>query len=207
MPLNMSSAGILEKNKLNSDVAWITLLKFEYDGYGSVRIAQNNENITWDGETWLAYPAFNLGDIEETKDGEVPQLNLTIYDVYRKLIPIIEDLDGGVGATVTIYIVHGSSATITSEAEFEHTLEIVGTTIHGNHTINLKLGGENLYNYRIPQDRYLKDHCRYKKFKGNFCGYSGGESECSRTFVRCKELNNQARFGGFPGVGRTGVMK
>ena len=207
MPLSMSSSGILEKNKLTSDEVWVILLEFYYEGSGYVRIAQNNEDVTWNGETWLAYPAFNLGDIEETKDGEIPQLNLTIYDVYRKLIPIIDDLGGGVGGTVTVYIVHGTSAKISSEAEFEYTLDIVGTSIQGNHTINLKLGGENLYSYRIPQDRYFKDHCRYKMFKGTYCGYSGGETVCSRTFVRCKEIGNQARFGGFPGVGRTGVMK
>lgn len=203
----MSSAGIADKNKLNSNEVWALLLKFDLDGYGSLRIAQNNEDITWNGETWLAYPAFTMDDIEETTDGEIPQLSLTIHDISRRIIPIIDDLDGGVGGILTIYIVHGTSSIMTSEAEFEHELEIVGASIHGSHVIKLRLGGENLYNYRVPQDRFLRS-CRYKPFPDDpRCGYVGAETVCNRTLTRCKELGNQSRFGGFPGIGREGIMR
>jgi len=38
--------------------------------------------------------------------------------------------------------------------------------------------------------------CRYKVFKGDRCGYSGGETWCDRTYVRCQTLGNTANFGG-----------
>lgn len=39
--------------------------------------------------------------------------------------------------------------------------------------------------------------CRWKKFKGTECTYSGGESWCDRSYTRCEALGNQANFGGF----------
>lgn len=45
--------------------------------------------------------------------------------------------------------------------------------------------------------------CRFQGvdgFKGANCGYSGSETECDYTFRRCKELSNEARFGGFPDI-------
>lgn len=38
--------------------------------------------------------------------------------------------------------------------------------------------------------------CRWKKFKGPECGYSGNEDWCDRTYSRCSALGNTANFGG-----------
>lgn len=48
--------------------------------------------------------------------------------------------------------------------------------------------------------RTLSNHsssCRWKRFKGAACGYSGGETACDRSYARCLELGNEANFGGF----------
>jgi hypothetical protein len=39
--------------------------------------------------------------------------------------------------------------------------------------------------------------CRWKKFKGTECGYSGTAEWCDRTYARCQALGNTANFGGF----------
>ena len=49
--------------------------------------------------------------------------------------------------------------------------------------------------------RTLSTHsssCRWKKFKGTECGYTGGEAWCDRTHARCQALGNEAHYGGFP---------
>jgi hypothetical protein len=38
--------------------------------------------------------------------------------------------------------------------------------------------------------------CRWKKFKGTECGYSGAATWCDRTYTRCQALGNTANFGG-----------
>lgn len=39
--------------------------------------------------------------------------------------------------------------------------------------------------------------CRYRRFKGARCGYSGEETWCDRSYARCRELGNTDNFGGF----------
>lgn len=205
MPLSISTEAIAEKNKLASNDPWLLLLEIIYPGEDSIRVCWNTEDITWDGETWLA-ASFKLDDIEQDKEGSTPSVGLSIVDLERRIIPILDQYDGGVGATVYIYIVHSDHLDKT-DPEFEEIMEIIDVSIDHLGMIRFKLGAENLTNRRSPPDRFLKGHCRYKEFKGSLCGYDGDETDCSRTYVRCKELGNQKRFGGFPGVGQIGYFR
>ena len=69
----------------------------------------------------------------------------------------------------------------------------------------LTLGASNPYTRRFPQNRILKNRCRYK-FKGSDgrCGYSGVVTTCNHTLAACRALSNSVRFGGAPGVGSSG---
>jgi len=205
MPLSISTQAIAEKNKLASSDPWLLLLEIIYPGEESIRLVWNTESVTWDGETWQP-AAFELGDQEESKDADIPEVSLGIVDINRQLTPLLDQYDGGIGAEVWIRIVHSAHLDVT-EPEYEDRLEIIDTAIDSMNRVKFKLGAENLTNYRCPPDRFLKGHCRYKEFKGSLCGYDGPETECNRTFERCRELGNQARFGGFPGVGRLGYWQ
>jgi phage-related protein len=48
----------------------------------------------------------------------------------------------------------------------------------------------------LPGERFVRP-CRYRRFKGPRCGYTGPETTCDRSFARCTELSNTQRFGGF----------
>lgn len=39
--------------------------------------------------------------------------------------------------------------------------------------------------------------CRWKRFKGSQCGYTGDATWCDRSYARCLALANQANYGGF----------
>ncbi len=39
--------------------------------------------------------------------------------------------------------------------------------------------------------------CRWRRFKGGRCGYTGEETWCDRSYARCSELGNTDNFGGF----------
>lgn len=203
MPLNISNHAITEKNKLNSTGAWLLLVKIEYEGEAPGYLCLNNEEVVWNGNTWL--PAvFSIEDITETKDPEIPAVPLTVVDVNRIVLPIIEQYGGGVGATVTLYEVH-SDALDNTTPEVEYQMEVIDVSVDHQSKITFRLGAENLMKLRCPTDRYLKNHCRFE-FKGSRCGYTGPETECNRTLTRCKELNNETRYGGYPGVGSVGVQ-
>ena len=202
--LSLSTVAIAEKNKLATDSVWFILLEVLYPNEEPIRVVLNTEEVVWNGCTWYPCP-FILSDRTETKEAELPQITLTFIDIQRKRIPIIEQYKGGVGATVIIRIVNSKNLD-SSTPELEEEFEILEASVDRNMVITFKLGATNLYMLRLPQDRYLKDHCRWE-FKSPECGYQGEETECDRTFTRCVQLGNQARFGGFPGIGKYGIKR
>lgn len=203
MPVTISSEYIIEKNKLNSNGAWLILLRINIEGEDPIYLVGNNEDITWNGNLWKSF-YFKLGDNTESKDGDLPTVDLTVHDISKRLVPLLAQYTGAVGAEATVYIVHSSYLNLTSPA-FEDYFDIVDTSIVASRIVTFKLGSENLYNYRCPTDMYLKDHCRFREFKGPECQYSGSASSCDRTFKTCISYGNQRRFGGFPGLGALGI--
>ena len=203
MPISISSDAVTEKNKLSSSDMWLLLLELAYENEDIGRICLNNNTITWDGEEWL--PAvFNLSDLEETKDPEIPSVKLTFKDIKRTLFPILDEFGGAIGAIITVYVVH-SEHLDNSTPELKEEFEVLSTVVDSNFTITFELGAENLSRRRCPQNVYYKNFCRFP-FKSSACGYTGVELDCNRTFIRCKELNNETRYGGFPGVGSLGIQ-
>jgi phage-related protein len=292
--LPLSSNAIIEKNKINSSETWLLLLEINYENESPIYLCLNNETVTWPSAGGNDYlPAiFNLSGIVETKDGETPSIPLTIFDLNRTLIPILEEYDGGIGAEVIIRVVH-SAYLNNATPEFEESTEIIDVSIDSKAQVTFKLGAEDLRNRVCPLQRYLKNNCRFifkkaqlsftsggtneievgqyiqgdtssdqakilkvKLTSGSFaggdaagtliiltidgpfqaenislysdsgftslvqsnvatisgasegrCGYTGSETDCNRSFVRCEELSNETRNGGFIGVANTGFLK
>lgn len=200
--LTLSSAAILEKNKLDSTGAFLVLLEIDFEGESPIRLVHNTEDITWNSYTWYAFP-FDIEDIVEDARGQLPNVTIRVGNATRVLQTYLDDSLGGLGAQVTIRVVHSDHLTLTTP-EFEETFEVIGCSVDA-HWVKFTLGAENPMLQRCPKQRFLKDHCRYKEFKGTLCGYSGGETDCNRTFERCVALGNEARFGGFPGIPTGGV--
>lgn len=198
MPLSISTEAVQRKNSLAESDPWLLLLEINYPDETPIRLVWNTESISWDGETWEA-AAFELGDQEESNEDDTPSVKLGVVDIERKLIPLIDQYGGGIGAEVIIRVVH-SAYLDNNTPELEEDYEIIDVSVDAQLRVNFKLGAENLSNYRSPPDIFLQSHCRYKEFKGDLCGYDGDEKDCDRTFERCRELGNQKRFGGFPGL-------
>ena len=61
--LSLSAAAIAEKHELGNASPFLVLLEIQLD-VDTIRVVQNTENITWDGETWVAFP-FKLSGLDE----------------------------------------------------------------------------------------------------------------------------------------------
>jgi len=197
MPLPISSEAIKAKNDLHSHTIWHTLAKFKYKEEPEILICLNNEEIVWDGKTWIPM-AFQIGEYEENKEAEIPTMKFEVYDPSRTIFPIVDKYKGCVGATTTIYIVHSENLG-TDISEFCLELQVVDSSVLNNYVISFNLGASNLMNYRLPNDVYTRNFCRFA-FKDDNCQYSGTEISCNGTVARCRELENALRFGGFPGI-------
>jgi len=201
MPTILSSAAILEKNRLDSSEPWILLLDIWLVGAGaSIPVCANNENVTWPsagGTEYVAMP-FEMDDIEEEGKAYM-EVELRVGNVSRVMEAYMEaDPNGGVGATVILRVVHAAHLDLT-DPEIMYTLKCLDAYADSIWA-HFVLGSDVPWQRRFPRGRIDPNYCRYKRFGGPRCQYVGVETECDRTLTRCRELINSNRFGGFPGA-------
>ena len=193
--LDLSAVAKLEKNKVASTGAWLVLLEIQFQG-ATIRIVNNTENVTWNGQEWIAFP-FTLGEVTEDSKGELPQLTLKVSNVTRAMQQYVEQHAGGTDAMVILRVVHSDHLDLATP-EIEEYFMIKKTNTDAQ-WVTFTLGPDFTMTQRIPPDRYKKNFCPFK-FKGIKCAYLGAATECNKTLGRCRELNNSIRYGGHPGI-------
>jgi lambda family phage minor tail protein L len=210
MPSNviLSSEIIQQKNDLGSTDSFLVLLEITIpDVTEPIRVVSNTEDITWNGHSWIAFP-FEMEEISEQSQGEIPRVELRIPNVDRTVEGYLQEYDayvkrnGPADITVGIYVVSTATLDDPTPVVYHEYILVQPTSTHDY--ITFTLGAPNPYRKRFPLNRILKNNCRYK-FKQERCGYTGTATSCNKTLVRCRELNNSTRYGGFPGVGRGGL--
>jgi phage-related protein len=214
MPQTLSSIAITEKNKLGTDSVFVAFLEATIPGVGTpLRVASNTENVVWPtgvGTTWTAFP-FELGDISEDGRGEVPSLSIKIGNESRVMEQYIQAYDlycktnGYSPITCVIYIVNTKNlASGTPETQHAFDLDKITTD---SKWATFTIGASNPWRKRVPLNRVLRNQCRWV-FKSTQCGYSGATATCGKTLSACRAMSggsNSVRFGGFPGIGSTGI--
>ena len=207
MPNELTLLQRLEKNRLYSGGAWLILLDiniYNVKGSGgsitptySVRVCNNNEDITYDGNVYAAFPfSIDVITLEDSK-GEINEVTLKVSNLTGIIMNYIEMSEGAKNSTITIKAV--SSKHLDQSPAFEATMKISSIN-YDEQWIGAKLSADYITSFRIPMRIIKKDFCDYQ-FKGVECGYNGMEIECNRSLARCRELGNEIRFGGEPSVG------
>jgi lambda family phage minor tail protein L len=201
MALNLSNISIIEKNKLTSDGAWLVLLEIQIAKDLIIRIVRNTEDIVWNGYTWVAFP-FELDEIKETSQGELPQIPVRVSNVSRSVQQYIEQANGGVGATVILRVVHSQHLDILA-ADIEETFTVQHVS-SDSMWVTFDLGGDMPTMLRFPFRRVLKDFCPFI-YKGIECGAQSHQENCNKTLGDCRERGNATRFGGEPSIPQGGI--
>jgi len=198
--MSLALAQILEKNKLASDGAYLVLLQVTLPDATVLRFARNTEDVSWNGETWTAFP-FTLEEINDAKE-ETPKVEIKVSNVTRAVQYYLEQAEGGVGSEAHLYCVNSNLMEDTTP--IWDGVYTVTACKADNQWVSWTLGASSLFRKRFPKNRVNKLFCRFR-FKGDRCGYAGAETACNKTLARCRELNNSVRFGGFPGISSNGV--
>lgn len=194
----LSTASLIEKNKLATSSAWLALLEILI-GETTIRLVANNEDVTWDSETWQAFP-FEIDSIDESGKSEIPAVTVKVSNVTGEIQQMLESADGANGTPVIIRVINTSSSTSTEpELELNYVLD---SADYDEQWIRFKLTGGVCLTRRVPRARYLKNFCR---FSGNYggieCGISAATKAtyptCDGTYDQCAERGNAIRFGGF----------
>lgn len=205
MSLTLASAIAKAKNLLSDPGAWLALLEIQINNPSAtiIRIVLNTEDITWNSETWTAFP-FTLDESKQTADGSIQGLAIRVSNVSRIVQQYVEEADGASGSIVILRIVYSENLEL--DAVLDEMFEVKSTRcieeiVDDNVMmwVVFELGTESLFARCFPQDVFGRQTCR-RDFKSVECGYSGAESSCNKTLARCIELGNQARFGNCPGI-------
>ena len=104
--LSISAISKAEKNKLSTDSCFLILLEIRLQN--TVYICYNNEDVTWKGQLYQAFP-FNIGETSEDSDGSDPNVTLKIDNVAQGLQWYVEASGGGVGTLVILRVVNSKN--------------------------------------------------------------------------------------------------
>ena len=197
LPANL----ILEKNKLATTSAWLLLVEITLPSATVIRLARNNENVTFQSNTYTAFP-FDIDSTKSSGQGEIPQVQLRVSNVTRLLQAYVEQYNGGVGFTVKITVVN-SALLAENYAELQMTFDVLACQ-SDSQWITFTLGAPNPLRRRYPLYRAIANHCNWT-YKGRECNYTGARATCKRTLADCQAHSNSARFGGRPGLSSPGI--
>lgn len=196
MPKILPAAIVAEKNKLMSENPWIYLFEITISEAEYLRVCNNNENVSFEGNVYQAIP-MQIDTFTQTKDGKIPSLSVSVSNV-GKLLTYYTELYGGlVDCPVRLMVVNlGLLAEDYAELTFNFSIT---TTSIGSEWIVFSLGVPNPLKRRFPQHRYISKYCNWK-FKSVECKYSGTKTTCLRTWEDCTAHANTSNFGGYPGL-------
>lgn len=186
----LSAFAIIEKNKLMSDSVWLILIEVQTPE-GAVRLVNNNENVTWNGYEWIAFP-FIIDNIKYNKE-ELVEVPVKISNVNRLIEYFTEYYDGLVGQNVVIRVVNSNFLESTIP-ELEESFVIVSSSVDAQ-WCTFKLGIAFPLRKRFPVRRIFKDYCEFE-YKGVECACTSDLPDCPKTAYACYVRNNQSRFGG-----------
>jgi lambda family phage minor tail protein L len=190
-----SLAARLEKNKMASTAPFLLLVEVRATDTEIIRLVNNNEDIVWGGQEWIAFPV-KPGDIsDDTKS--LPQVNLLVSNVNGLVQSYLEEYDGLTDREVVLRIVHAAHLDL-NEAEIEETYTIQKVD-YDEEWVTFVLGGENIQYLRFPPRRYMQRFCAFK-YKSVRCGAVSSLPTCDKTLQACRDRNNAIRFGGEPGM-------
>jgi len=157
----LSTAAILEKNRLSSSGAWLILLEMDFERFIPglvVRCVLNNQNIQYQNHEYIAFP-FTLDDITESSTGEIPAVPLKVSNIDRVLQSLIEPCGGCCGAPVNIKIVHSLHLDVINP-EIELDFVVIETDADEN-WVTFTLSVDRRFYERRPERRIMKSFCPF----------------------------------------------
>lgn len=200
MPLAFSSAGLIEKNKLASDLPWIVLVELQLPNGKSAHLAKNNETVTWNGVAWEPIPMLLSDNTQDMK--AMSTITIQVSNVSGAVQAYLEEYNGLTDCTVIIRLVHAAHLNApVPEIEEQFTIQ---KTAYDEEWVTFTLGSDFWLFFRALADRYLPDFCCWK-YGSIKCGVPAVTlaryPACHHTLADCKQRGNSLRFGGCPGMG------
>lgn len=196
MPIPLIQPLIAEKNKIEQDVPWLLCLKLvNVAGDLTIRLVNNTENITYQGDEYIAFP-FELDPIPEVTRGSLPSVALKVSNVDRQIQSYVEqDATFGSGWSVTLYLVHAGHLAETPPegqvSEIEQEWRSLDLTAD-NEFLTINLGMPNPMLIQFPAQKFTGGFCQRTFSDDLGCPYAtegknNNYTFCKKTLANCKE--------------------
>ena len=185
-----------EKNKIASTGVWLVLLEVLYQNETAFRLALNNENIIWQNNEYIAFP-FEVGDISQNSEKELPTLELKVSNVNREVQSYLEQYQGGKNTKAIIRVVNTNL--LSEGAVFEETFSVLSSKADQN-WVTFSVGCDFSFYHRFPRTRYVANWCPYRYGDIECACVNSSFKTCNGTLSNCRERGNSKRFGGFAGI-------
>lgn len=191
--LSQEVTGFLTGSDLGYATPFLTFVEITHKKLGEViRLVQNNEDLTWRGERWRAYP-IQIGELT-TSGAEAPTCTLAISNVGGLIQGFLQAYDGLTDAEVVIRVTN--TAFLHSPDPIVEYRFAVSETGYTNEWISFKLAPHADSAARFPGQTYAAHFCPYR-YGSVRCGADPGAEPCRGTAETCKV---PSRFGGEEGM-------
>ena len=214
LPLNLSVAATFEKSKLHSADAFVPLVKITWPDGTILRLVRNTDDVVFDAgdgtgpQTYTAF-AWDFAELQESSDGSVPTWAIKVSNVNRVVESLLEQYSGGVGSSITVYVVQLNR--LKREPELELDFDITGS-MADSRWVTLTLGAQSPFRILFGRELYTADVCHWR-YKGPECTYSGPMPVCSYSLggpAGCRAhfpAGTALPFAGYPGIDSNGLRE
>jgi phage-related protein len=183
-----------------SENTWMWLVNLAIPSETALRLARNNEDVTYDGDVYTA-ENLDVGARPIVSDGSIPTVTLRTSALNATVYDLVQATNGAQSADVQLIKVNNdylSTAIPALEADFENLAAKCD-----DDWIYFTLGVPSPMNKRTPLREYSSSGCPYRDpalFKGSRCQYAGGDATCDGTYEDCLGKSNEEHWGGFFGL-------
>jgi len=184
-----------------------------------LRICDGDQELQWPlGDPGLTrwYPmGFSFTPVEQTAEGSLTQVDVSIDNTARMLMPWLHQANGLEGNPARLFLVYQNGLSIAYPAhEFDVSEWEVQQSSASDEAVSLRLAMPNWFEISSPTDRYIPKKCRHE-FGSDDCGYVinafSAFQRCSKLITACNDraLDMKARglppvlpgnFRGYPGI-------
>jgi lambda family phage minor tail protein L len=194
--MEVSDATFLqEKNKEENKP--IFLYEVSWTDSDVLYLAAFDSDISFGGQTYTAFPIKRMG-LKQDIQGTSGSVKLRAANVDRAMQFYLEYYDGLRGQQVVEKMVWYNLLANTDAVKTNKFF--VDSSSYNEEIVELNLMSRlNVLDLELPGRSIERSFCMWE-FKSSDCGYSGGEETCNHTFERCEELQNEGRYGAFPGT-------
>lgn len=189
---------VLQKNVWSDSDPWLLFVELTLLDSSINRYVSNSQDVDFDGFTWSATSLTSTA-VDSVQQGALSEITLTLTNVGRGLIDILDDPDDIIGAQFKLIFVHYGNLDV-DHSSLEVTYKVKNYKINSL-DVDFTLGDETLVIQRHPPRLFTTLQCEWAphNFKGAECQYVGPESTCNGLLATCRTRSagsNTAHFGG-----------